>query len=122
MVELKSRFNESFEHLLDKLNPLTCNVVVSAIVNNSTKEDKMKLEEYWSYLQLEVADNIKDHVTFQENLNGRCSKILRQIEYSVFSDSSHGSTIKSGYTSNVPDSSFLLKSWANPGLIRGQMR
>ena len=96
LVELKSKFDEFFEHLLDELNALTCNVVVSAIGNNSTKEDKAKLEEYWSCLQLEVADKIKDLVTFQENLNSRCSKILRQTEYSVFSNCSHGSTISLG--------------------------
>jgi len=50
MVELESIFDVIFEHLLDELNSLTCDVVVSAIGNNSTKEDKMKLKEYWSYL------------------------------------------------------------------------
>ena len=35
-------------------------MVISAIGNNSTKEDKVKLEEYWSCLQLEVADKIKE--------------------------------------------------------------
>ena len=37
MVELKSRFDASFEHLLNELNSLTCDVVVSAIGNNSPK-------------------------------------------------------------------------------------
>ena len=39
MVELKSKFDECFEHLLDELNALTHDVVISAIGNNSTKED-----------------------------------------------------------------------------------
>ena len=51
--------------MLDELNALTWDVVVSAIGNNSTKEGKAKLEEYWSCLQLEVADKIKPLVTFK---------------------------------------------------------
>ena len=69
LVELKSKFDGCFKHLLDELNALTCDVIISAIGNSSTKEDKMKLEEYWSCLQIEVANKIKDLVTFQENLN-----------------------------------------------------
>ena len=66
-----------------------------------------------------MADKIKDLVTFQENLNSRCSKILRQTEYSMFSDSSQDSTISLGYTRYVPDSRFLSKSWDRPWYFSG---
>ena len=64
-------------------------------------------------------DKIKDLITFQENLNSWCSKILRQTEYSVFSDSSQGSNISFDYTRYVPDSRFLSKSWAKPWYVSG---
>ena len=63
---------------------LTCDVLVSALGNNSLKEDRVRLEEYWTALQLEVADEIKDLVVFQYSLNERYSEILRKTEYFIF--------------------------------------
>ena len=122
MVELKSKFDGCFEHLLDELNALTCDVVISAIGNSSTKEYKIKLEEYWSCLQIEVANKIKDLITFQENLNSRCSKILTLTEYSVFSNSPQDSTTSLDCTRYVPDLSFLSKSWDRPCTSPGLMK
>ena len=66
VVEWKSRFDESFESLLNKLNSLMCDVLVSAFGNNSLKEDRVRLEEYWTVLQLEVTNKIKGLVVFQD--------------------------------------------------------
>ena len=56
VVEWKSKFDSIFESWLNKLNSLTCDVLVSALGNNSLKEDHVRLEEYWTVLQLEIAD------------------------------------------------------------------
>ena len=66
VVEWKSKFDASFESLLNKLNSLMCDVLVSALGNNSLKEDRVRLEEYWTVLQLEVTNKIKGLVMFQD--------------------------------------------------------
>ena len=112
MVEWKSKFDASFESLLNELNSLTCDVLVSALGNNSLKEDQVRLKEDWTVLQLDVTDKIKGLVVFQDSLNKRYSEILRKTEYSIFSrqdysDGSQISTFKSRNPKYVPDSRFL---------------
>ena len=86
LVELKSKFDQSFEHLLNELNTLNLSVVNNAI-NNPTKEEKEKIEEYFSCLQLELSRKIKDLLEFQEGLNNSCTRILKLNEFAVFSES-----------------------------------
>ena len=73
VVKCKSRFDSSFESLLNELNSLTCDVLVSALGNNTHKEDCVRLEKYWTALQLEVADKIKSLIIFQDGPNARYS-------------------------------------------------
>ena len=103
MVELKSRFDQSFEHLLNELNTLNLSVVNNAIGDNPTKEEKAKIKEYFSCLQLEMSGKIKNLVAFQEILNSRCSKILKMTEFAVFSDSSQGKTTSKDYSCECVD-------------------
>ena len=69
VVEYKSRFDSSFKSLLNELNSLTCDVLVSALGNNTNKKDHERIDNYWMALQIEIADKIKSLTCFQNNRN-----------------------------------------------------
>ena len=81
MTSLKSEFDISFKHLLENLNALTGEILLKCFGDSPSSEEKKKASGYFMELQVEVSDKVLDLTLFQENLNDRCAKIHRKIDY-----------------------------------------
>ena len=65
MALLKSEFDTHFEHLLEKLNSLTGEILLKCLCDNPKKNGKDKVSEYFVDLQLEIAEKIQKLRAFQ---------------------------------------------------------
>ena len=102
MASLKSDFDTSFKCLLEKLNVLTGEILLKCFGDSPSSAEKKKASGYFMELQVEVSDKVLDFKKFQENLNDRCAKIHRKIDYADLT----GPSVSQGLTavSAVPRS------------------
>ena len=118
LVELKSKFDQSLERLLHKLNELNLSMVNNSI-NNSTKEEKEKMEEYFACLQMELSRKITDLVEFQGGLNSHCSRVFKLNKFTVFSESPQDDALDGDDTKFTPDQRFLSRPLSKHQLTTG---
>ena len=86
MASLKNDFDTHFEHLLEKLNTLTGEILLKCLGDNPKKTEKDKVSSYFVELQFEAVDKVKELRRFQDALNARCTAVHIKIGYADLSD------------------------------------
>ena len=111
MVKLKTMFDQSLEKVLQELSELNVDTVDGFIPSPSI-EARTRMNENFVLLQFELSKKTTQLAGFQQDLNRRCTRILKINKYGIFQDKPQDVSSEGEEFRYIPDRRFLPKHWS----------